>query len=141
MPEGLPDVSTSPVAVWLGMAVVVVLALATITDRGLGPISRWWWGFARDRRRAAAERRAADVSELERQVESLRQLMAAQRLDHADAIARQDRELDEVRRELQDRDLRAIAHQRWDLQVLREINSLGGRVPDPPPLWPDPDTT
>lgn len=136
MGEGLPDVTGSPIAVWAAMAVLVVLALATISEKGLGPISRAWYAFARDRREAAAQRRAADYAELERQVNNLATMLATQRLEHADAIAQQDREIAAMRDELRERDLCAVAHQRWDFQVLAELNRLGGNVSEPPPLWP-----
>jgi hypothetical protein len=141
--DGLPDLTSSPVAVWTAMAVLVVLALATISEKGLGPISRSWYAFAKNRREAAASRRAADVAELEARIESLSRQLASQRLEHADAVAEQDREIAGLRSDIaayradqRARDLMALAHQRWDLQVLAEINRLGGTVPEPPPLWP-----
>lgn len=137
MGEGLPDVSSSPVVVYAAMAVVLVLALATITDRGLGPISRAWYAFARNRRQAAADRRSADYAELDRQVKNLARQLADQRIEHANDIAQQDREIAAMRDELRKRDLCAIDHQRWDRQILAEVTRLGGQVPDqPPPLWP-----
>lgn len=136
MPEGLPDVSQSPIAVYTAMTVLIVLAVATITDKGLGPISRAWYAFAKNRREAAAAKRAADYAELASQIENIRRQMAAQRIDHANAVAEQDHEIATMRTELNERDVYAIAHQKWDRKVLAEITRLGGNVPEPPPLWP-----
>lgn len=135
----LPDVSGSPIVVYTAIIVVVVLALATVTDKGLGPITRWWYGLAKQRREDAAARRGADyaavleqVRHLSQQVTQLTRHQVADRLMHA-------AEISDMRDQIRDRDQLAIEHQRWDLLVLAELNRLGGQVTAPPPLWPTAD--
>lgn len=136
MGDGLPDVSSSPLVVYAAMAVVVTLAVATISERGLGPISRAYYRWARERREAAADRRATDYAQLEAQIRHLGVQLAKQRLENANIVAGQDQQIDELRREIRARDTCAVAHQRWDRQVLSELSRLGGHVDEPPPLWP-----
>lgn len=66
-----PDVSNNAIVIWVAIAVIIFLAAGTITSKGLGPISRWWYDFAKQRREAAAAREASDIASLRRQVTNL----------------------------------------------------------------------
>lgn len=84
----LPDVSNSAIAVWIAIAVMFFLAIGTITDKGLGPISRAWFEFAKRRREAAASREAADMVAVRRQLTNLLGLREAdaERLNHMETF-------------------------------------------------------
>lgn len=124
--DQLPDVSGSSVVVYVTIVTVVVLAIGTATDKGLGPLSRWWFSFSNDRRAAAAARDDADIADLKRQVTYL-----------TSRVEELSRMVDEQRRTTAIRDRLAIAHQRWDVEAQQTVNGLGGHLSPPPPLWPD----
>jgi hypothetical protein len=69
--EQLPDVSRSAIAVWVAFAVMIALAAGTITSRGLGPISKAYFEFAKRRREAIAAREAGDLAGLRRSITNL----------------------------------------------------------------------
>lgn len=75
-PSG-PDVSQNPIVIYAAIAVVLFLALGTITSKGLGPLSAWWFDFAKSRREASTRKDDADIAELRRQVTNLQGLLEA----------------------------------------------------------------
>lgn len=63
----------------------------------------------------------------------------------ADWVQAVSDELKELRREVallkreREQDHRRLrVHERWDNEMADQIRRLGGHVPDPPPLYPDP---
>jgi hypothetical protein len=72
-----PDVSQNPIVIYAAIAVVLFLAAGTITNRGLGPISQWWFDFAKRRREASTRRDDADIAELRRTVTNLQGMLEA----------------------------------------------------------------
>ncbi|MFW6776058.1 hypothetical protein ACOACO_17375 [Nocardioides sp. CPCC 205120] len=150
--QGLPDVSGERIVIYAAIGVVLLLALATATDKGLGPITRWWFSFARDRRAAAAELRAADYNELMVQVRNLRaqltytrtehnRQMDGQRRAHDEQLAEVRHEVAVLRAEIGRRDRLVMSHMRWDREAARVAAAAGNPLEPPPALWPGADTT
>jgi hypothetical protein len=119
-------VQSSELLVWAGivagLASYAVLVSARL-QKLLGPIGRWISQRQVRRIERAGAVNDARVEDLSEQVQYL---------------------LDEQRRSRGEQQAMwkiLRTHQRWDVDVARQVRELGGDVADPPPLFPAPEVT
>lgn len=113
MPGG-PDLSSNPIVVYAAIAVVIAAAIGTITDKGLGPLSRWWFDFAKRRREATVRREPVDLVEMRRQITTLSGLR--------EADAERMSELEDL----------VVAYVQWGFLVRQLAGKQGLSLPEPP---------
>lgn len=111
-----PDLSTNPVVIYAAVAVAVALALGTLTDKGLGPLSRWWFDFAKRRRESTVRREASDLTEMRRQITNLSGLLEANNVRTTD--------LENF----------VVAYVQWGFVVRAIAGEKGIPLPEPPQL-------
>ena len=118
----LPDVTQSPVIVWVTIAVFAAVVIAQAVPKVLGPVGTALREWTASKQRATSEATDARLESLTEDVDYLRAEVTA------------------LRTEMQERDQLARAHTVWDHRLLVEIARLDPtilqRVGDPPSLYP-----
>jgi hypothetical protein len=71
MLDGLPDVSQNQLVVAGAIVLVLILAVATGFEKGLGPLGRAVYRIVQDWRDASAAREAGDIAAMRRQIVNL----------------------------------------------------------------------
>lgn len=121
-PGGIPG----ELLVWAGVGVAFLGYLVLASERIqklLGPIGRWI-----SRRQVRRIERAGAVADA--RVEDL-----------GEEISHLRKEVQRYRTEQADMWTALHKHQRWDVDVARQVRELGGDVGDPPPLYSAPEVT
>jgi hypothetical protein len=108
MLDGLPDVSQNQLVVAGAIVLVLILALATGFEKGLGPLGRAVYRLVQDWRDASAAREAGDIAAMRRQIVNL-----------TNTTETLQETVTDVQR--QNTDLRAyiVESSRWSFQVQR----------------------
>lgn len=130
-----PQVSTSPLLVWVAIAVAVLLTVATAVPKAIDPIMKAVDSWTARKRAVSVARDDADIEDLRRQIHNLE-----------DAQKRTRAEFAAYRLAWDERERRWSAewrhHREWDY---RAQEALIGHIPpfdaSPPFMSPDPVAT
>ena len=125
---GAADVTSNGVVVYITIAFVVVIAVTTASEKvakAFGPIGKAWFNFAKVRREIAASKRAADVAELQRQIDGLAWTQSEQSERHA-------RERKEQHDEIRHLKSTVVSWERWAYDATIAAARGGVTLPEPP---------
>ena len=123
-PQELPDVSNTTILIYISIAISIITALATASERfakTLGKVGSLYYEFAKRRRQAAADKRQADVGYLLAEIKDLK--------DHSTAIGKRVDSLEEDNQKLRGTVIEWI---RWGFHVQQITAKEGIALPDPP---------
>lgn len=120
--DGLPDVSQNQLVVGGAIVLVLVLAIATGFEKGLGPLGRAVYRIVQDWRDAAAAREAGDIAAMRRQIVNLTNTTEALQ-ERVNSVQRRNGRLEAA----------FLESSRWTFQVQR----LAAEHDWPLPPFPD----
>ncbi|MFC5676081.1 hypothetical protein [Aeromicrobium endophyticum] len=132
---GASDVSQQGIVVYVTIAVVLVVAITTASERiakVFGPIGRAWFDFAKLRREAAAAKRSADVAELQRQIDGLADALRSQSARHERQLGEVELRREADRGEIQHLQTTVVSWERWAYEATIAAARGGVTLPKPP---------